>query len=95
MCLCHLSQRREIVRRSGFLDQQFDSDVSVMADKGFTIEDLLSPGIKLNIPPFLVSQGQMSPKYVVKTQRVASLRVLVERAINKVTTFHIWDNVLP
>ena len=90
----HISDR-EIVRRSGFLDQQFDSDDSVMADKGFTIEDLLPPGIKLNIPPFLGSQGQMSPEDVVKTQTVASLRVHVERAINKVKNFHIWDNVLP
>ena len=89
----HISDR-EIVRRSGFLDQQFDSDDSVMVD-GFTIEDLLLPGIKLNISPFLGSQGQMSLEDVVKTQTVASLRVHVEREINKVKNFHIWDNVLP
>ena len=78
----HISER-EIVRRSGFWDQQFDIDDSVMADKGFTIEDLLPPEFKLNIPPFLGSQGQMSPEDVVKTQTVASLRVNVERAIIK------------
>ena len=89
----HISDK-EIVRHSGFLDQQFDNDDSVKADKGFTIEDLLPPGIKLNIPPFLGSQGQMSPEDVVTTQTVASLRVHVERAINKVKNFHIWDNVL-
>ena len=89
----HISDR-EIVRRSGFSDQQFDNDDSIMADKGFTIEDLLPPGIKLNIPPFLGSQGQMSPEDVVKTQTVASPRVHVERTINKVKNFHIWDNVV-
>ena len=90
----HISHR-EIVRRSGFLDQQFDNNDSIMADKGFTIEDLIPPGIKLNIPPFLGSHGQISPEDVVKTQTIASLRVNVERAINKVKNFDIWDNVLP
>ena len=90
----HISDR-EIVRRSGLFDQQFDNDDSIMADKGITIKDRLPPGIKVNIPPFLGSQVQMSPEDVVKTQTVASLRVHVERAINKVKNFHIWGNVLP
>jgi len=77
------------------LDQQFDSDDSIiMAAKGFTREDLRPLGIKLNISPFVGSQGQMSHEDVVKTQTVTSLRVHVERAINKMKDFHIWDNVL-
>ena len=46
---------REIVVRSGFLEQKFNNGDSVMADKGFTINDLLPPGVGLNIPPFLRS----------------------------------------
>ena len=46
---------REIVYRSGFLDLPFNEGDSVMADKGFTVEDLLPLGVKLNIPPFLCS----------------------------------------
>lgn len=38
-----------------------------MADKGFTVEDLLPLGVSLNIPPFLGSKGQMSPEEVVET----------------------------
>ena len=72
----------------------FDSDDSIMPDKGFTIEDLLPLGIKLNIPPFIGSQGQISSEDLVKTQTVASLIVHVERAINKMKDFHIWDKVL-
>ena len=90
----HISDR-EIVMPSGFLDQQFNNGDSVMADKGFTIDDLLPPGVGLNIPPFLGMQGQMSAEDVVKTQSIASLRVHVERAINKIKNFRIWDGIVP
>ena len=48
----HISDR-EIVTRSGFLNLPFDRGDTVMADKGFTVEDLLPLGVSLNIPPFL------------------------------------------
>lgn len=51
---------REIVERSGFLKLEFDNGDTVMADKGFTIEDLLPRGVTLNIPPFLGSNSQMT-----------------------------------
>ena len=54
-----------------------------MADKGFTIEDLLPLGVSLNIPPFLGQSQQIPAEDVVKTQVIASLRIYVERAINK------------
>ena len=78
--------------RSGFLDQQFNNGDSVMANKGFTIDDLLPPGVGLNI---LGMQGQMSAEDVVQTQSIASLRVHVERAINKIENFRIWDGIVP
>ena len=55
-----------------------------MADKGFTVEYLFPLGVSLNIPPFLGSKGQMSAQKVVETQSIASLRVHVERGINKI-----------
>lgn len=64
---------REIVIRSGLLKQSFEPDDKVMADKGFTIEDLLPLGIKINFPPFLGSNSQMSADEVIETQRIASL----------------------
>ena len=66
-----------------------------MADKGFTIEDLLPLGVSLNIPPFLGSSNQMLAQDVVRTQEIASLRIHVERAINKIKNFPIWDGVVP
>ena len=86
---------REIVRRSGFLDLPFNDNDSVMADKGFTIQGLLPLGISLNLPPFLGGSSQMPAEDVVKTQEIASLRIHIERAINKIKNFHIWDKVIP
>ena len=86
---------REIVARSGFLDLPFEDNDSVMADKGFTIQDLLPMGVSFNIPPFLGSSSQMPAEDVVKIQETASLRIHVECAINKIQNFHIWDGVIP
>ena len=86
---------REIVVRSGLLDLPLQDGDSVMADKGFTIEDLLPLGVSLNIPPFLGSSNQMPAQDVVRTQEISSLRIHVERAINKIKNFHIWDGVVP
>ena len=49
---------------SGFLSQQYDDNDSIMADKGFTIEDKLPLGVSLNIPAFLGSNEQMSSEDV-------------------------------
>lgn len=86
---------REIVVRSGLLDLPFDQSDTVMADKGFTIEDLLPLGVTLNLPPFLGSSDQMPESDVLRTQQIASLRIHIERAINKIKNFHIWDGVIP
>ena len=73
---------KEIVRQSGFLQEHFwDKDDSVMADRGFTIEDDLKPfKVKLNIPSFLNGQDQISHKEVTESQAIASVRIHVERA---------------
>ncbi|CAH3117580.1 unnamed protein product, partial [Porites lobata] len=85
----------EIVERSGFLKLEFDNGDTVMADKGFTIGDLLILGVTLNIPPFLGSNSQMTAQDFIKTQEIASVRIHVERAINKIKNFHLWDSVVP
>ena len=47
-----------------------------MADKVFTVEDLLPLGVSLNIPPFW--EGKKSSQEVVETQSIAFLRIHVE-----------------
>ena len=43
---------REITERSGFLDLPFDANDSVMADIGFTIQDLLRISVFKHSPLF-------------------------------------------
>ena len=85
----------ELVERSGFL-RLLQSGDEVMADRGFTIEDILTPlGVGLNIPPFLSSRQQLDPSEVVETQQIASLRIHVERAIRRVKEYDILAGVMP
>ena len=52
----------ELTRESGFLTMLLDKPgISIMADTGFTIRDMLKDiGIELNIPPFM--EGRYQPK---------------------------------
>lgn len=66
-----------------------------MADKGFTISDLLAKKkAYLNIPPFLRNK-QFSNAEIEETKAIASVRIHVERAIGRVTLFHILDANVP
>jgi hypothetical protein len=86
---------REIVIRSGFLDQAFVDGDTVMTEKGFTIQDLLPLGTTLNIPPFLGLNSQMGAEDVICTQQIASVRIHVERAINRIKHYTIWSELVP
>ena len=71
---------------SGILDL-LDCGDSVMADKGFEIEDdLILRGVPLNIPPFLKDKKQLEEKELIITQCIASLRIHVERATSAYAT---------
>ncbi|XP_065189641.1 uncharacterized protein LOC135820253 [Sycon ciliatum] len=85
---------REITKTCGVLDL-LDKGDSVMADKGFTIKELCEErGAYVNIPPFIKNGQQLTEKELVQTRRVASLRVHVERAIERIKNFHILDFIL-
>jgi len=44
----------------------------IMADKGFVIQDLLTPiGVQLNMPPFLDSKVQMPADDILLTKKIA------------------------
>ena len=86
---------KAIVRHCGILDL-LEPDDSVMADRGFDIEDMLAARqVELNIPAFLDGKSQMSVTDEARTRRIASVRIHVERAINRIKTFRILHQTVP
>jgi len=86
---------KEITRCSGILDLVEAGD-SVMADKGFDIEDLLrEKNVSLNLPPFLESRSLFSATEVQQTKMIAKVRIHVERAIRRIKEYHIFDSDVP
>ena len=86
---------KELTRKSGLLDM-LESGDSVMADRGFDIQDDLTPlGVKVNIPPFMRGKTQLEESERIETKRIASLWIHVERAMERIKNFHIFDRVLP
>ena len=85
---------KEIVRKSGFLEELQPGDV-VMSDKGFNIQDLLAlHEAKLLAPP-IMRKGAASSNAATVTRRIARSRIHVERIIRKLKCFSILRGVMP
>ena len=68
----------------------------LMADRRFTIEDYLSPlGVKLWISSFLKGQEQFTEEEVIKSQQIINKGIHVERMIQQLKCFNIFDGVIP
>ena len=89
---------RQLTIQSGFLEmlKSVPHGRSVMADKGFNIQDLLvKHGLLLNIPPF---KGSVALQFsdVQKTQTIARVQIHVERVICQVKRrYRILQSVIP
>ena len=88
---------REIVSRSGFLEPSlWNSQDGAMADRGFVIYDELKElDVVLNIPCFLAGRDQLTAAEVKESQSIASVRIHVERAIQRVKKFRVLRNEIP
>ena len=85
---------KELVRQSGLLPLLQSGD-QIMADKGFVIQDLLTPlGCSVVMPSFLSSKQQFSKGELQDSKKIHNLRFHVERAIRRVTEFHFFDRVI-
>ncbi|XP_052221056.1 uncharacterized protein LOC127837749 [Dreissena polymorpha] len=83
-----------ITKSSGFLEYLLPGD-EVMADRGFTIgEELCARQVKLNIPAFMKGRTQLSAQETIASRRIASVRIHVERAINRLKCFRILSTTL-
>lgn len=89
---------RQICERSELLDdpQMFDSGDSIMADRGFTVQDLFATkDVGINMPSFLKGKSQLSGQQVIKDRRIASKRIHVERIIGLAKTYKILKREIP
>ncbi|CAH3184898.1 unnamed protein product [Porites lobata] len=88
---------KEIVSRCGILHPElWEKGDSIMADRGFTIQELLDPlGVKLNIPAFLDGKEQLDKEDVVFSQTIASVRIHVERIIARIKKFKVLKTEIP
>ena len=85
---------KRLTQMSGILDLLEQGD-SVMADRGFDIQDDLTPlGVTLNILPFLKGKTQLDANEMVETRRIASVRIHVKQAMGRIKNFHIYDTSL-
>ena len=73
----------EIVQGCGILEKDLkDESDSLMADKGFTAENLLKPlSVSLNIPAFLHEREQLNNEELTESQTIVSVWIHVEQAI--------------
>ena len=88
---------KEIVQRSGILDKKFwQPNDSVMADRGFTIdEELKQLKVNLNIATFLGGRSQLTKVEVKESQTIASVRIHVGQTISRIKKFRIIRNKTP
>ena len=67
-----------------------------MADRGFTIHnELARVGASLKIPAFLGARDYLTKAEVKASPTIASVRVHVERAIQRIKTYSIIRNKIP
>ena len=85
---------KKLTAVSGLLNLLEEHD-SVMADRSFTISDLLkTKNVTLNIPPRIEDpSGQLFEHDHVETRHIASVRVHVERTIGWIKDYHILHSI--
>ena len=82
---------RQIIERSK-VPEKCDPSDSLMADKGFDVQDIFAPyDVTINIPTFFKKQNKMSGKTVLKDRKIASKRVHIERIIGLGKTYKILN----
>ena len=87
---------KEAVVKKGFLNPDlWEQGDIVMVDRGFLIEHYLKPlGVGLEIPNILKGRDQFTIKETIKSQQIANERIHVERIIQRLKCYHIFDRVL-
>ncbi|KAK4327339.1 hypothetical protein Pmani_002171 [Petrolisthes manimaculis] len=85
---------RHIIERSD-IPKMCNPGDSIMADKGFEVQDLFAPhDVTVNIPTFFKTTNRLSGKAVLSDRKIASKRVHIERIIGLGKTYKILTSPL-
>ena len=91
---CGSTSDRQICERSHLTSSCQPGD-SIMADKGFNVQDLFEHNyVSVNIPTFLKNINRLSAGTVLKDRKIASKRVHIERLIGLAKTYKILKSPL-
>ena len=74
---------------------QLQSNTTIMADKGFTVEDLLPIDVGLNMPPRIPGQRQMTDAEVFQTTGIATPRIVCEMKMEQAKNYRIISGIIP
>jgi len=86
---CGSASDRQICERSS-LPTMCDAGDSIMADKGFNVQDMFENSmVSINIPTFFHKKNRLSGQIIMKDRKIASKRVHVERFIGLAKTYKI------
>ena len=67
-----------------------------MYDKGFNLgEECASRFITVSVPPGRKGAAQMTPAEIVKTKKIANMRILIEQVIRRLKIFRILATEVP
>ena len=81
--------------KSGILQHLYPNDL-VLADRGFTVRELLNPiQAELKIPAFLKGRGSLSAAEELETRRIAKARIHVERFNERLKQFKLIGRKIP
>lgn len=85
---------KELTIRSEFLDY-VPPYTQIMYDKGFQLtNECASRFISVSVPPARKGTAQMTPGEIVKTKKIANMRILVEQVIRRLKLFQILSTEL-
>jgi hypothetical protein len=90
-----IASDRYIFDHCGIIDK-FENKSACMVDRGFTVQDLvLFKEVNIIMPPFTKGQKQFTKEKVNEGQAIAKARIHVERAIQRVKRFRIFQSIVP
>ncbi len=86
---------RKLMMKSGLLEHLTPGD-SLMADRGFDVEDILNGlGVNLIIPAFLGQRKEFTARELLGSKMIASARIHVESFIGRVKQFRLMRYTIP